>query len=274
MRKKALKWIDWTRQQELEALAEFLAPAAKKTARLLEIGGGNGFLARRLAKMGFDVVSIDPQPRQPSYFPVQIGDCTRLEFETGSFDVIFSSNVLEHVEDIPAALAQMKRLLKPGGFMVHSMPLPFCTLLTLLTRPIGYFMEVGFVIRQGAKFTGGKIFPKKTLAASEPSAKGPAAPAKSLNKQNLLATLGMLNPLRVFIPPPHGSSGSCLAELRDWKPSSWCEKFNQQHLHVKAVAPLPLAYSRHVICPFRLIGLRRRLAQTGHCSCCAYVVQT
>ena len=43
MRKKALKWIDWTRQQELEALAEYLAPAAQKSARLLEIGGGNGF---------------------------------------------------------------------------------------------------------------------------------------------------------------------------------------------------------------------------------------
>ena len=274
MRKKALKWIDWTRQQELEALAEFLAPAAQKSARLLEIGGGNGFLARRLADMGFKVVSVDPQPRQPSYFPVQIGDCTHLEFEDGSFDVIFSSNVLEHVEDIPTALAQMKRLLKPGGFMVHTMPLPFCTLLTMLTQPIGYFMGVGFVIREGARFAGRKLSPKNPAAASESSAKDTAAPAKSLNKQNLIATLGMLNPLRFFVPPPHGSSASCLAELEDWKPQSWCQKFNQQHMQVKAVAPLPLAYSRHVILPFRLIGLRRRLAQTGHGSCCAYIIQS
>ena len=223
--------------------------------------------------MGFEVVSIDPQPRQPSYFPVQIGDCTHLEFEDGSFDVIFSSNVLEHVEDVSAALVQMKRLLKPDGFMVHSMPLPFCTLLTMLTQPLGYFMGIGFVIREGAKFAGGKLSSKKS-PASEASAQDSAAPAKSRSKKNLAAALGMLNPLRFFVPPPHGSSSSCLTELADWKPSSWCEKFHRHQLQVREMVPLPLSYSRNLVLPFRLMGLRRRLARTGHSSCCAYIVQT
>ncbi|HUT31517.1 MAG TPA: methyltransferase domain-containing protein [Sedimentisphaerales bacterium] len=99
------KWLTWLRGQELAALKEWLAPKAAQQARLLEMGGGDGFLAQRLAEMGFQVVSIDPEPRSPAYFAVAKGDCTKLEFEDNSFDVIFSSNVLEHISDLDAAFS-------------------------------------------------------------------------------------------------------------------------------------------------------------------------
>lgn len=41
-------------------------------------------------------------------------------FEDGSFDMIFSGSVLEHLQDLDAAFQEMNRLLKPGGLIVHS----------------------------------------------------------------------------------------------------------------------------------------------------------
>ena len=273
MRKKAIKWIDWTRSEELHCLKDILQPFSARSARLLEIGGGNGFLARQLTEMGFEVVSIDPHPRQPSHFPVRAGTCRKLEFDDNSFDVIFSSNVLEHIEELPAALEEMKRVLKPQGIMVHTMPTPFTTLLTMLTQPIGYLFGVGFVLNQlGRKIIAsckrkGKSATGKTGASNLPST------GKSLNRQDLGAAVKMLNPLRLIISPPHGISCSCRAELKDWTPGAWRQRLEQQHLQVKETIELPLAYSRNAVLPFRLVGLRRRLARKGKTSCIAYVIQ-
>lgn len=49
------------------------------------------------------------------------GDITqKTSFESESFDVIFSASVLEHVLDLEAAFAEMYRLLKPGGAIIHN----------------------------------------------------------------------------------------------------------------------------------------------------------
>ena len=81
MREKVIRWTSWIREQELEALDPCLKHLAEGSARLLEIGGGNGLQAKLLADMGFEVVSIDPAPRKPSLFAVQTGDCTKIEFD-------------------------------------------------------------------------------------------------------------------------------------------------------------------------------------------------
>ncbi len=50
-------------------------------------------------------------------------DMTRLPFEDGRFDFIFASHVLEHVRDDRAALAEIRRVLAPGGIAVLPVPL-------------------------------------------------------------------------------------------------------------------------------------------------------
>jgi SAM-dependent methyltransferase len=57
----------------------------------------------------------------------RVGDITRTtSFPSGSFDVIFSASVLEHVLDLKAAFAEMYRLLKPGGAIIHNYSSYFC----------------------------------------------------------------------------------------------------------------------------------------------------
>lgn len=49
-------------------------------------------------------------------------DLTRLTFADNSFNLIVSSEVLEHIEDCPAALAEIRRVLRPGGMHVFTVP--------------------------------------------------------------------------------------------------------------------------------------------------------
>jgi len=50
-------------------------------------------------------------------------DITRLGFRSGQFDVVLCCHVLEHIPDDRAALAEIKRMLKPGGRVVIQIPL-------------------------------------------------------------------------------------------------------------------------------------------------------
>jgi SAM-dependent methyltransferase len=49
----------------------------------------------------------------------------KLSFHENSFDVIISSDVLEHVSDIDKALSEIKRVLKPGGYHIFTIPVDY-----------------------------------------------------------------------------------------------------------------------------------------------------
>ena len=272
MREKKIRWQNWVRQQELNAIKKWFIAKVTEKANLLEIGGGDGFLARCLADMGFDVVSIDIEPREPSCFPVEKGDCTCLEFEDKSIDIIFSSNVLEHITDLETAFSEMKRVLKRNGIMVHTVPTQYSTIYTLALQPIGYLFQIGLMVSYGLKFAMVAIFGQKESAGSRTSAKK-SRRYPDLNKRNIHEALKMANPIRFFISWPHGTSPNCFSEISDWKPENWRKRFEQAGLNVKDVIQLPMAYSRHMILPFKLMKLRHWLAKRGKNACVAYLIQ-
>ena len=55
-------------------------------------------------------------------FPVQDYDGRRIPLADRSVDVIFSSNVLEHVDNFDEISAEFRRVLKPEGFAIHVLP--------------------------------------------------------------------------------------------------------------------------------------------------------
>jgi len=226
MSDNAIKWRNWIREQEFDAIKDRLLSRASDNARLLEIGGGNGLQAKCLVELGFDVVSIDPQPRQPSHFPVKEGDSANLVFDDKNFDVIFSSNVLEHVVDLDKAFSEMKRVIKDGGIMIHTMPTHYSTIFTLAVQPIGYFIKVGVVLRYGVKFIK-KAFSKKAEPAEIKKTESKGKELPDFNKGNVAEAFKMLNPVRLFISRPHGTSKNCFTEIVDWRPDSWQKRFEQ-----------------------------------------------
>ena len=94
----------------LQLLVEAHVPTAP--ARVLEVGCGQGELARALAASGHDVVAIDPDaPEGDLDQAISLG-----EFVTDdAFDAVVASRSLHHIPDLPESVAKIARLLRPGG---------------------------------------------------------------------------------------------------------------------------------------------------------------
>jgi len=101
--------------------------------RVLEVGAGNGMNFRHYPDSVEEVVAIEPEPylrakaqRAAQLAPVRVavraGVANRLEFEDASFDGAVASLVLCSVPDQGDALAELRRVLRPGGelrFLEH-----------------------------------------------------------------------------------------------------------------------------------------------------------
>lgn len=135
--------------------------------RVLEVGCGSGHLTRRLADRGVDVVGVDANPQASE---VAGSDRVRtmraevLEFEDDSFDAIVSIHAIEHIPALEVALAEMARVLRPGGRAVFIYP----------AEPImGLYAIPTSVILHGTPFKARevhchKLWPSKVRRMVEP----------------------------------------------------------------------------------------------------------
>ncbi len=102
--------------------------------RVLEIGSGSGTRAVALALRGAAVVGVEPieagvqvsRMRAERYPPFntsfQVGRGEKLPFPDGSFDLVFSTEVLQHVQRLEQVIAETARVLRPGGHCYHEAP--------------------------------------------------------------------------------------------------------------------------------------------------------
>ena len=102
------------------------APSAG-ASRLLDVGCGNGDFLQVARDCGYEVTGLEPDPQavataRSQGLAVEQGTLTSASFAADSFDHITLSHVLEHVHAPAAALAQVLRLLKPGGRLWVSLP--------------------------------------------------------------------------------------------------------------------------------------------------------
>ena len=93
----------------------------------LVVGCGSGTEAATLARvLKATVIGIDNNavfdPSAGSWADLRYGDATALEFPDGSFDLVYSYHVLEHIPQWQKALSEMRRVLKPGGWCFIGTP--------------------------------------------------------------------------------------------------------------------------------------------------------
>jgi SAM-dependent methyltransferase len=88
--------------------------------RALDLGGGNGELFLPLNRRGYSYVNVDLHPSGQG--ELVVGDAHDLPFPAESFDLVVSSDSLEHFHSPSVALREAARVLKPGGRLVAWVP--------------------------------------------------------------------------------------------------------------------------------------------------------
>jgi 2-polyprenyl-6-hydroxyphenyl methylase/3-demethylubiquinone-9 3-methyltransferase len=105
------------------ARARLIPPADRDGAVLVDLGCGGGLLAPHIADKGYRHVGVDlivsglEQASAHGVAPV-LADARRLPFADSTADVVSAGELLEHVPDWPAVIAEACRILKPGGWLV------------------------------------------------------------------------------------------------------------------------------------------------------------
>jgi SAM-dependent methyltransferase len=107
---------------------------------VLDLGCGDGLFAERTYAAPL-TVGIDYNPaelrvaaRQGAYRSLCAADAAHLPFASGSFASVVSNSVLEHLGDLPGALAEVRRVLRPDGRFWFAVPSPLYGELLFYTK--------------------------------------------------------------------------------------------------------------------------------------------
>jgi SAM-dependent methyltransferase len=206
-------------------------------ARILDIGGGDGFQASMLAAAGYDVESIEVESSARTYFDVRIYDGRTIPFGPAEFDCVYSSNVLEHVRDLPSMNAEIRRVLKPDGVAIHVLPSTAWRFWTNVTH-------YPYVVRYAL-----------TRTHSIPTHAKVNSPGDIVRKRGLLGAIG-----RALFPGPHGEYPSSLAELYTFSTRRWRRVFREGGFDVISIQGGGLFYTGYGMMRHASVATRRRLA--------------
>jgi 2-polyprenyl-6-hydroxyphenyl methylase/3-demethylubiquinone-9 3-methyltransferase len=98
-------------------------PAERPGAVLIDAGCGGGLLAPHVRRLGYRHIGVDvrraglEQSASRGMIPLT-GDVTALPLATACADVVVAGEILEHVTDLPGTVAELCRVLRPGGLLV------------------------------------------------------------------------------------------------------------------------------------------------------------
>jgi SAM-dependent methyltransferase len=129
------EWIAWARTPNHDAfwayrkaLADFIG---RDSCEVLDVGCGEGRVSRELKTLGYRVTACDPvaefveaAKEVDSAHDYAIAHAASLPFEAGRFPLVVAYNMLMDVEDVPAAVKEMRRVMRPNGKVMISIVHP------------------------------------------------------------------------------------------------------------------------------------------------------
>ncbi|MCX7591028.1 MAG: class I SAM-dependent methyltransferase [Kiritimatiellae bacterium] len=237
-------WLEIVRRQELE----HVLPHIPAQAKILELGAGAGFQAKVFAELGFEITALDvPQNRYHSsrVWDVMEYDGHHIPFEDNTFDVVFTSNVLEHVHDLHTFLAETRRVLRETGLAIHVVPSATWRVWTNVAHYVlGFRALTSFFLSlcRKEKKDSDKTLERVLTAAQQAS--------------------WFTKLIRTFLPPPHGVVGTSFAEILMFTRLCWRVRLEQSGWKVGNRFGSQVFYTGHELLTTRLpLRVRRALSR-------------
>jgi SAM-dependent methyltransferase len=126
------EFTDGVDPEYTEQIIPLIVDQVGGAGRVLDVGAGEGQVSRALAESGAMVVGIDPfggqiveAARRGREVTYGLAEAARLPFDSGVFDAVVACLVFEHIDEVDGAIAEVARVLRPGG-----------TFLFLLNHPL------------------------------------------------------------------------------------------------------------------------------------------
>jgi SAM-dependent methyltransferase len=249
-----LEHIHILRDHELVCIIDLIARfgPSKPSLDLLDVGAGSGRQAARLAEHGHHVSAVDIETSayaQERLFPVIMYDGKTLPFPDGAFDVVVSSNVLEHVSGLEDLLDEIKRVLRPDGIAVHVLPTPAWRVWTTAAHG-------PWVLKRSWQVLMGTRRRQRKAGGDSP---------EHANHRGSVS---------VLLPECHGERGNVLSEVWYFSPRWWKAAFRRSGWQVVHDAAVGLFYTGTMLFSTRLrLHARYRLARVLGSSTRAYVLR-
>lgn len=136
---KEIERLHAIRKLEIDLVTKTLTDKFRgKFASILEIGSGDGFQLNHLSKLGkvygTDVHLSSRFPHSAgSEYTFLLANSEQIPFRDRTFDLIFSSNVIEHIVNKEAAFREMLRVGKQDCLFVHTVPTSYWKALSIIT---------------------------------------------------------------------------------------------------------------------------------------------
>jgi SAM-dependent methyltransferase len=185
-------------------------------------------------------------------WPITDYDGRRIPFPDQSFDVVFSSNVLEHIPHVESFQAEIQRILRPGGIAVHLVPSASWRVWTSLAH-YGYLVKrlVSTIVRPQAA---------DSLSAEV---------GERVHRRGVVGLIG-----RVLLSARHGEVGGPLSELYYFSRFRWSPLFRRTGWTLRHHGSDRLFYTGYSLLGDRLsMDARGVLSAVLGSACHVYVLQ-
>lgn len=214
------------RSFEIDKILTLMRP----DARILEIGAGTGRQAAEIAARGLQIEAIEiPSSNYASerLFNITDYDGRIIPFPNDSFDIVFSSNVLEHVPDLTQLHSEIRRVLRSDGYCLHVLPTHswrFWTTLSSFPDSFAYAFS-----------SSRSLLPRPSFNVNE---------IRRLSGAWLNAAKRCASP---FFQGRHGERGNLISETWLFHPGWWRSNFTQNHFEVISDEPMGLFYTGNML---------------------------
>lgn len=233
-----LQHLEMLRLSELSLVISEIKKLKPDGVKILEIGAGSGWQSKKLTERGYLVEAIDIANSNyinNRVWPIINYDGNYIPFSDEEFDVIFSSNVMEHIPHLDQFQDEIRRVLKPDGIVIHLVPSGSWSFWTILTH-YPYILKLIMT----------KIFAKDNAISGMH-----AGNRKQVSEAEDIAPALLKNMARKvrngILPRRHGERGNVVTEIyyfgKDW----WVSFFQNNGWDILKYSTNQLFYSGYSI---------------------------